>query len=124
MSASKYRYTQEKWNEIKEEIRAILIEKAKERGMITYSDLVSELETVSFEPNSLALFSLLGEISTDEDKLNRGMLSVIVVHKAGDMQPGKGFFELAKSLNRDTGDILKCWVDEFKKVHAYWSNLD
>jgi len=49
------------------------------------------------------------------------MLSVIVVHKFGDMQPGPGFFELAKKLGRDTSDILKCWVDELKKVHAVWS---
>ena len=34
----------------------------------------------------------------------RGMLSVIVVHKQGDMQPGPGFFELAQRLGRDTSD--------------------
>jgi hypothetical protein len=49
------------------------------------------------------------------------MLSVIVVHKAGDMQPCPGFFELAKELGRDTSDVLKCWVEELKKVHQVWS---
>ncbi len=49
------------------------------------------------------------------------MLSVIVVHKSGDMQPGPGFFDLAKKLGRDTSDILKCCVGELKKVHAVWS---
>ena len=49
------------------------------------------------------------------------MLSVIVVHKSGDMQPGPGFFELAKKLGRNTSDILQCWVSELKKVHAHWS---
>jgi len=39
-------------------------------------------------------------------KVGRGMLSVIVVHKEGDMQPGPGFFELAGELGRDTSDIL------------------
>ena len=48
------------------------------------------------------------------------MLTVIVVHKEGDMQPGPGFFELARELGRDTGDVLKCWVDEVRKVHAAW----
>ena len=28
---------------------------------------------------------------------------------------------LAKSLGRDTSDILACWVAELNKVHAYWS---
>jgi hypothetical protein len=43
------------------------------------------------------------------------MLSVVVVHKVGDMQPGPGFFELGGKLRRDTSDRLKCWVDELKK---------
>ena len=49
------------------------------------------------------------------------MLTVLVVHRAGDMQPGSGFFELAKQLGRNTSNILKCWVDELHKVHAVWS---
>jgi hypothetical protein len=48
---------------------------------------------------------MLGEISL-EGAAGRGMLSVIVVHKDGDMQPGPGFFELAEELDRDTSDIL------------------
>lgn len=48
------------------------------------------------------------------------MLSVIVVHKSGDMQPGPGFFELADELGCDTTDILSCWIKELNKVHAYW----
>src|SRR6266403_499790 len=75
----------------------------------------------SLDPHDQRLFHLLGEISSEEDASGRGMLSVIVVHKFGDMQPGPGFFELAKKLGRDTSDILKCWVDELKKVHAVWS---
>ncbi|MBL7131901.1 MAG: hypothetical protein ISS45_10975 [Candidatus Omnitrophica bacterium] len=65
---------------------------------------------------------MLGEISGEEDAVGRGMLSVVVVHKHGDMQPGPGFFDYAEELGRDTSDILKCWVEELKKVHAYWSN--
>jgi hypothetical protein len=39
------------------------------------------------------------------------------------MRPGPGFFELAEKLGRDTSDIVKSWVDELKKVHAYWNSL-
>jgi len=49
------------------------------------------------------------------------MLSVVVVHKVGDMQPGKGFFTVAKELGRNTSDILACWTAELKTVHRYWS---
>lgn len=111
----------EKWNATKEEIRQILITKAKERSFITYSDLVREIKTMKLTPDSILLFNMLGEISEEEDKNGRGMLSVIVVHKYGDMQPGKGFYNLAKKLGRDVSDKMACWVEEFKKVHGYWS---
>lgn len=123
MSEELYKYglTKTQWNAAKQEIRQILSERAKLRGMIAYSELAAKLQSVQLEPNSFALFSLLGDVSWEEDKAGRGMLSVIVVHKAGDMQPGHGFFELARDLGRDTSDILACWITELKKVHAYWS---
>ncbi len=116
----KYGFTKEQWSTGKEEMRRVLIERAKLRGMIPYSELVQTLSSIELEANSFALFTMLGEISTEEDQAGRGMLSVIVVHKVGDMQPGRGFFELAQSLGRDTSDILACWVAELKRVHACW----
>lgn len=116
-----YGFSQADWAAAKQEARSLLIARAKLRGMIPYSDLVKEIRAISLDPHDQRLFHLLGEISSEEDADGRGMLSVIVVHKFGDMQPGPGFFELAKELGRDTSDILKCWVDELKKVHAVWS---
>jgi molybdopterin synthase catalytic subunit len=48
------------------------------------------------------------------------MLTALVVHKHGDMQPGPGFFELAQALGKDTSDILKFWIEEVKRVFAGW----
>jgi hypothetical protein len=89
--------------------------------MVPYSDLAREINAISLEAHDQRLFHLIGELSTEEDAVGHGMLSAIVVHKSGDMQPGPGFFELAKKLGRDTSDILKCWVEELKRVHAFWS---
>ncbi len=121
MTTTKYGYKAEDWETAKEEMRQILVERARLRGMIPYSDLVSRIETIQMTPDSSALAHMLGEISEAGDGSGRGMLSVIVVHKVGDMQPGPGFFQLAKKLGRDTSDILVCWVDELKRVHGYWS---
>lgn len=118
---TRYDYPIEKWNKGKEEMRQILISRAKVRGMIPYSELTQKIKSINLDPESYALTAMLGEISSEENAAGRGMLSVVVVHKTGDMQPGPGFFELAKDLGRDTSDILKCWVEELKKVHAYWS---
>lgn len=120
MATTKYGYEQHEWDEAKAEMREALVERAKVRRMIPYSQLVEKITTIELEPNSFALATMLGEVSTEQAESDRGMLSVLVVHKAGDMQPGPGFFELAEELGRDTSDILKCWVDELKKVHRVW----
>ncbi|MBP8251696.1 MAG: hypothetical protein KAX40_04990 [Herpetosiphon sp.] len=117
----RYGYSLTDWNQAKGEMKHILTERAKLRGMIPYSELVQQVQTIRFEPDSYAFHTMLGEISREEDEAGRGMLSVIVVHKYGDMQPGPGFFELAKSLGRDTSDLLTCWIQELNKVHAQWS---
>lgn len=114
-------FAQADWDRAKEEARQIMIARAKVRGMIPYSELVRQISSISLEAHDPRLFHFLGEIASDEDAAGRGMLTVLVVHKTGDMQPGPGFFELAQQLGRDTSDILKCWVDELHRVHKYWS---
>ena len=83
------------WKLAIQETTEILVARAKLRGMIPYSDLAKKITAIHIEAHDPRLFKLLGEISTNEDAQGRGMLSVIVVHKQGDMQPGPGFFELA-----------------------------
>jgi len=117
----KHGFSQTDWDAAKEEARTVMIERAKVRGMIPYSNLVKQLRSIKLEAHDPRLFHMLGEISSEEDAAGRGMLTVVVVHKDGDMQPGPGFFELAKQLGRDTSNILKCWVNELHKVHAAWS---
>ena len=90
-----YGFTPKEWAAAKSEAIDILATRAKVRGMIPYSDLAARIKSVRLEAHDQRLFHLLGEISEVEDAAGRGMLSVIVVHKAGDMQPGPGFFELA-----------------------------
>jgi hypothetical protein len=114
-------FSQDQWDDAKREVRDLLVQRAKVRGMIPYSELAGKIQSMSFEAHDQRLFHLLGEISSEESAAGRGMLSVIVVHKVGDMQPGPGFFDLAGRLGRDTSDILRCWVEELKKVHAVWS---
>lgn len=114
-------FSEQDWTAAKTEARDAMVGRAKVRGMITYSDLVKQITRIKLEPHDPRLFHMLGEISSEEDAAGRGMLTVVVVHKYGDMQPGPGFFELAQQLGRNTKDIDKCWVGELHKVHAIWS---
>lgn len=111
----------EKWEAAKEEIHHILVEKAKQRAMIPYSELVGKVKSVAFNAYDRRLFAILGQVSFAEHEQGRPLLSVLVVHKTGDMQPGEGFFELAEALGRDTSEVLKAWIEEVQKVYQHWN---
>lgn len=113
-------FPNDKWEQAKDQARRIIIDRARLRGMIPYSDMLSSVTAIVLEPGDHRLSPFLEEISLAEAKANRPMLTAIVVHKNGDMQPGPGFYDLARRLGRDTRDVLKCWIDEAKAVHAYW----
>jgi hypothetical protein len=117
----KHGFSDANWDAAKAEARAIMIERARMRGMIAYSDLVAQIRSIRLGAHDDRLSHFLAEISIDEEEAGRGMLTVLVVHKSGDMQPGPGFYELAKHLGRDTSDLLRCWVDELHRVHAIWT---
>ena len=113
------------WENVKQEMRSAIVQRAKQRDKISYSEL---LETVTVLPLDLdrvdhrnIMAEMLGEISLAEDKAGRGMLSALVVHKTGDREPGQGFFEYAEVLGKDISDRLAFWVVEMNKVHDYWS---
>ena len=118
---STHGFSQLEWDAAKAEARELMIERARAQGMIPYSDLAAKIKSIRLEAHDQRLFDLLAQISSEEDEAGRGLLSVIVVHKHGDMQPGPGFFELARQRGRKVSDMLRCWVDEVKKVHDHWS---
>ena len=117
---NKFGFTRTGWEVTKAEIRTELVARAKTRGQVAYSELVALLTSARLEAWDPRLFALLGEIATCEEKAGRGLLSVLVVHKRGDNEPGKGFFELAKYFNRTISNHTVFWAEEMKRVHVYW----
>ena len=119
---NKFGFKHADWDDAKDEVRVILVEHAKRRSFITYSQLAPLITAVDVEYHDHRLNALLGEVATDEEQRGRGLLSVLVVHKVGDMQPGPGFYELAKWFNRKIADHTRFWVDEFNRVFDYWQS--
>lgn len=115
-------YSVSEWGAGKAEIIGILQACARTRSMITYSELSKKLRSIAIPYDNPAMAVMLDEISTEEFRSGRGMLSVVVVHKQGDTEPGIGFFKLAESLGRRVGDITSFWVAELHAVDGYWSN--
>jgi len=62
----------------------------------------------------------LNEISEDEVRLGRPMLSAVVVGRSG--RPGAGFFALARTLGRLSvaGDEKEFWQAELSDVYRVW----
>ena len=65
---------------------------------------------------------ILGEISEDEHRANRPMLSVVAVGSGG--MPGEGFFGLARRLKKfsgsDPSSKRRFWATEQERVYKVW----
>jgi len=111
------------WENAMVEARSVLIERAKAGDLISYSDLDKEINAIKFDmeqvDNRQVLGQVIGELSIQEDRAGRGMISAIVVHKV-DHVPGDGFYSFAEELGRDISDKQVCWITEVKKVHESW----
>ena len=119
---TKFGYDLATWGKAKAEIVGILGERARSgAGPITYGDLARQIKTLNVEPHAFAMFSLLGEVSDEEDSIGRGMLSAYVVSSETG-PPRAGFFELATKLGRTFDDRLAFWVEEMKRVDEAWRN--
>ena len=110
------------WEAAKAEAREAMIAVAARESVTAYSELVEKITTCRLEPQSPQLAHMLGEISTDEHRAGRGMLTVVVVHKTGDLMPGPGFFKLACSLGHLVDEREAFWIRELKMVCANWSS--
>jgi len=117
---SPYEIDDATWEAAKKEGRDSLIECAKRQVLVAYTDLARELRSVQLDPHGLALAELLGEISKEENQADGIMLSVLVVHYE-DGRPGKGFFVLARELDREFKDPETFWIEEVKREFAFWA---
>lgn len=109
-------------------IREVLIKVAKRKSIINYTDLLKQSKvnldmSVPFDRGQLG--HLLGEISWNEVKQGRPMLSSVALH-AGDFKQGQGFFDLAKELYSITfnneDEQVKFGMEEMNKTHKFWSS--
>jgi len=78
------------WKKAKVEALTVLRQRAKGGDPITYSDLVSKISSVRMEPHDPRLAHFLGEISAEEHKVGRPLITALAVHKH-DLHPARAF---------------------------------
>ena len=73
--------------------------------------------------NRKKLGNFLGELSCEENKNGRGMISVFVVHKEN-LLPHDSFFNYAKELDYDVSDKLKFQKEMEQIVYKAWKDKE
>lgn len=104
---------------VKDEIRAILIETARARQTITYSEICLRLTTVTLHYHSFFFHKLLRDVCREAWERGEGMLCALVVLK-GTGLPSGGYFD---HLSGATPEELEAeWRRDLESVFAYWSD--
>jgi len=102
-------------------VMAELIRAAQYRGVTTYQD-VARIMGLPRAGNLMGrkIGCILGEISDDEAKSGRPMLSAVAVGVNG--APGKGFYSFAKQLGKlsEAENQEAFWETERNAVYRTW----
>lgn len=105
------------WQDAKAEVRAILIDTARQRQLITYGEITARLTSLQAHPGSYVFTALLREVCADVVREGGGMLCALVVAKANG-RPGAGYW---RDLLCPQGDLDACWREECEAVWNIWS---
>lgn len=108
-------FSEANWDELKDEMRAILINQARQRATITYSSLAASMQTVHMHHRAPYFHKLLRDMDADEVHDGRPSLAALVVRKDTGI-PGSGFFTEAPV----NSDPVAYWQREFDIICAYW----
>lgn len=124
---SRWEVEDEDWDRVREQLRALIVEVARECSLISYSDLILDAPEID-GPNSHALAEMLGEIGTHCHSEGLPLLSALVVYKdANKLGPGRGFYEAAKRLGYNTGSNAVTredfWQREVGRCHDRWATV-
>lgn len=119
---AKYRLSDAEKRAVIAEMRAILIDYAKQRRTITYSELAQQLQTCAVHPHSFVFAHLLRAACRQAVDAGEGFLCALVVRQETGI-PGAGYFrrdDLPPDLN--TAELEALWRHELEQVFARWSS--
>lgn len=107
-------------------VYAELIAAARYRGTVTYQEIASIMGLpLSGNHMGKEVGYILGEVSEDEVKQGRPMLSSVAVGVSG--EPGDGFYVFAAELNKSMGNTVeekrKFWRAERKATNETWQKM-
>lgn len=108
------------WEAAKAEARAVLVETARAKELITCAALVARIKTVALTPDDPRLTRLLFELGTEEAQEDRPLLPALVVQVLGEIEPRLEFVLLAEKLGRDLANPAAAWRRELDQVYCQY----
>lgn len=105
------------WETARAQAEAAVIERARRRSTITYSELCAAISVARFKPYSWRLMALLDEVCADQDA-ERGIILATLVVRADTGRPGEGYFSALERLGADVSRRETLWLAEAERV---WS---
>jgi len=117
---TRYGFPVQAWESAKIQANAVLEERARERGTITYGEICRAVSAIELKPRSWAMMGFLNEICTEADAARGVMLASLVV-RADTGRPGDGYFRNAARLGRDVSDPEAYWRSEIERIYDVFS---
>ena len=77
--------------------------------MTTYTEVSGEITAIPVDPHSPVLSHLLGEVLEEEHDTTGLALTALVTHKTGDLEPGGGFYKMARQVGFRFSDPHEFW---------------
>lgn len=115
-AGSQFGLTDEQWEAAKSEVRAAILDAARDRRMTWYGEIAGEVTAVTLDPYSALMNHLLGAVFEDEHAASRPALTSIVTHKYGDKEPGAGFYDMARRLGYQFTEPYVFWAEQVQNV--------
>lgn len=114
----KVRLTDGEKGSVKAAMHAVLIEQAKAKQTITYSDLAARLP-ILIHPHSFVFSRLLREVCAEGFAQGHGQLCALVVSKATGL-PSGGYFVGIATPTRDMSDLEAAWREDLEALFGRW----
>jgi len=113
--------TPEEWAAYKDAMRAILIDAARSREILTYSELANRNPVAYLHPHSFTFTNMLRSVCGEEYAKGHGQLCALVVSKTTGM-PSGGYFRGMAGEHDSNEDLETRWRADVDHVFKLWEN--
>jgi hypothetical protein len=102
-------YSAEQREDAISQLREAILDAARDRRMTNYTEVSAAITAIPVDPHSPVLSHLLGEVLEEAHDTTGLALTALVTHKYGDLEPGGGFYKMARKAGFKFSDPHEFW---------------